>query len=93
MLTISAIQSFFHADYSGTQQLLKQILKPIFGDYELGYDEITKSQTIKEKAKAAHIKTIKHVATFDAEGLQIKLFDVTVENNCHIHVARMNIQQ
>ena len=93
MLTLSAIQSFFHADYSGTQQLLKQILKPIFGDYELGYDEITRSQTIKEKAKAAHIKTIKHVATFDAEGLQIKLFDVTLENNCHIHVARKNIQQ
>ena len=93
MLTQSAIQSFFHADYSGTQQLLKQILEPIFGDYELGYDEITKSQTIKEKAKAAHIKTIKHVATFDAEGLQIKLFDVTLENNCHIHVARKNIQQ
>ena len=93
MLTLSAIQSFFHADYSGTQQLLKQILEPIFGNYELGYDEITRSQTIKEKAKAAHIKTIKHVATFDAEGLQIKLFDVTLENNCHIHVARKNIQQ
>jgi hypothetical protein len=55
MLTQSAIQSFFHADYSGTNQLLKQILEPIFGECNLGYDEITKSQTIKEKAKVAHI--------------------------------------
>ena len=93
MLTLSAIQSFFHADYSGTQQLLKQILEPIFGNYQSGYDEITKSQTIKEKAKAANIKSIKHAATFWAEGLDIKLFDVTLEDKCHIHVARKNIQQ
>ena len=92
MLTQSAIQSFFHADYSGTNQLLKQILEPIFGECNLGYDEITRSQTIKEKAKAAHIKTIKHVATFWAEGLDIKVFDVTLDDNCHIHIARKNIQ-
>ena len=89
MLTQSAIQSFFHADYSGTNQLLKQILEPIFGDYELGFDEITRSQTIKEKAKTAHIKTIKHAATFDAEGLQIKLFDVTLDNQYLIESGKV----
>ena len=92
MLTLSAIQNFFHADYSGTYQLLTQILEPIFGEYDLGYDEITKNPTIKDKAKGAHIKTIKHVATFWAEGLDIKVFDVTLEDNCHIHIARKNIQ-
>ena len=92
MLTQSAIQNFFHADYCGTNQLLTQILEPIFGEYDLGYDEITKTQAIKDKAKGAHIKTIKHVATFWAEGLDIKVFDVTLEDNCHIHVARKNIQ-
>ena len=92
MLTQSAIQNFFHADYSGTYQLLTQILEPIFGEYDLGYDEITKNPTIKDKAKGAHIKTIKHVATFWAEGLDIKVFDVTLEDNCHIHIARKNIQ-
>ena len=92
MLTQSAIQNFFHADYSGTNQLLTQILEPIFGEYDLGYDEITKNPTIKDKAKGAHIKIIKHVATFWAEGLDIKVFDVTLEDNCHIHIARKNIQ-
>ena len=93
MLDKQFIQDYFNSDFRDIDSLLTDVLVPIFGDYNHGYTEITvQTEKAKEMAKAAHIKTIKHVATFEGMGLDIKVFDVTLDDNCRIHQARKNIQ-
>ena len=93
MLSKQFIQDYFNSDFRDIDSLLTDVLVPIFGDYNHGYTEITvQTEKAKEMAKAAHIKTIKHVATFEGMGLDIKVFDVTLDDNCRIHQARKNIQ-
>ena len=93
MLTKQFIQDYFHADFKSTDSLLNEILIPIFGDYEKGYTEITlDTPKAQEMARAAHILTIKHIATLQALAFDIKVFDVTLDEHCHIHQARKGIQ-
>ena len=93
MLNKQFIQDYFNADFKGIQSLLSEILIPIFQDYEDGYTEITvQTDKAKDMAKAAHIKTIKHVATLGGLAFDIKVFDVTLDDRCRIHQARKNIQ-
>lgn len=92
MLTKQFIQDYFNADFRDMDSLLYDVLVPIFGDVEKGYDEITHTETAMKMAHSVNIKTIKHVATLFAMGLDIKVFDVTLENSCRIHRARKGIQ-
>ncbi len=92
MLDKQFIQDYFNADFRDIESLLNDVLVPIFGYYEEGYDEITLSRDAKEKAAQSRIKKIKHVATLPAMGLDIKVFDVTLDSRCHIHRARKGIQ-
>ena len=93
MISKQFIQNYFNADFTNIDSVLNDVLVPIFGDYNHGFTEITvATDKAKEMAKAAHIKTIKHVATFEGLGLDIKVFDVTLDDRCHIHQARKNIQ-
>ena len=93
MLTKQFIQDYFHADFKSADSLLNEILIPIFGDYEKGYTEITlDTPKAQEMARAAHILTIKHIATLQALAFDIKVFDVTLDEHCHIHQARKGIQ-
>ena len=93
MLTKEFIQNYFNVDFHSIESLLQEVLVPIFGDYDRGYDEITQTETALKMAHAVHIKSIKHVATLPAMGLDIKVFDVTLEDACHIHQSRKGIQQ
>ena len=93
MLTKQFIQDYFHADFKSADSLLNEILIPIFGDYEKGYTEITlDTPKAQEMARAAHILTIKHIATLQALAFDIKVFDVTLDEHCHIHQTRKGIQ-
>ena len=92
MLEKQFIQNYFNADFRGIDSLLNDVLVPIFGSFDPGYDEITLSRDAKEKAAQSRIKKIKHVATLPAMGLDIKVFDVTLDSRCHIHRARKGIQ-
>ena len=91
-MTSEFIQDYFHADYKGIDSLLNEVLIPIFGDYEEGWTTLTGTDTLREKAAQVNIKSIKHAATLWADGYSIKVFDVTLFDNCHIHVARKGIQ-
>jgi len=86
------LQEYFHADFKGIDSLLNEVLVPIFGDVMPGYTEITATETMREKARGANIQSIKHAATLWADGFEIKVFDVTLYDKCHIHIARKNIQ-
>ena len=92
MLEKQFIQDYFNADFRGIDSLLNDVLVPIFGSFDPGYDEITLSRDAKEKAAQSRIKKIKHVATLPAMGMDIKVFDVTLDSRCHIHRARKGIQ-
>ena len=92
MLEKQFIQDYFNADFRDIDSLLNDVLVPIFGTFNPGYDEITLSRDAKEKAAQSRIKKIKHVATLPAMGLDIKVFDVTLDSRCHIHRARKGIQ-
>ena len=92
MLEKQFIQDYFNADFRGIDSLLNDVLVPIFGSFDPGFDEITLSRDAKEKAAQSRIKKIKHVATLPAMGLDIKVFDVTLDSRCHIHRARKGIQ-
>jgi len=92
MLDKQFIQDYFNADFRDIDSLLNDVLVPIFGAFNPGYDEITLSRDAKEKAAQSRIKKIKHVATLPAMGLDIKVFDVTLDSRCHIHRARKGIQ-
>lgn len=91
-MTKEFIQEYFNADFKGIDSLLNEVLVPIFGDYEEGWTEITSDLPSKEKAAQANIKRIKHAATLWAAGRTIRVFDVTLFDNCHIHTSRKNIQ-
>ena len=92
MLDKQFIQDYFNADFRDIDSLLNDVLVPIFGSFDPGYDEITLSRDAKEKAAQSRIKKIKHVATLPAMGMDIKVFDVTLDSRCHIHRARKGIQ-
>ena len=92
MLDKQFIQDYFNADFRDIDSLLNDVLVPIFGAFDPGYDEITLSRDAKEKAAQSRIKKIKHVATLPAMGMDIKVFDVTLDSRCHIHRARKGIQ-
>ena len=92
MLDKQFIQDYFNADFRDIDSLLNDVLVPIFGAFNPGYDEITLSRDAKEKAAQSRIKKIKHVATLPAMGMDIKVFDVTLDSRCHIHRARKGIQ-
>ena len=92
MLEKQFIQDYFNADFRDIDSLLNDVLVPIFGSFDPGYDEITLSRDAKEKAAQSRIKKIKHVATLPAMGMDIKVFDVTLDSRCHIHRARKGIQ-
>lgn len=92
MLEKQFIQDYFNADFRDIDSLLNDVLVPIFGSFDPGFDEITLSRDAKEKAAQSRIKKIKHVATLPAMGMDIKVFDVTLDSRCHIHRARKGIQ-
>ena len=92
MLEKQFIQDYFNADFKSIESLLSDVLVPIFGSFDPGFDEITLSRDAKEKAAQSRIKKIKHVATLPAMGMDIKVFDVTLDSRCHIHRARKGIQ-
>ena len=89
---MSDIRQIFESDYCGIDTFLTQILSPIFGDYEKGYDVLTADKDIKEKAKQANILEIKHEATFDFFGNELKIFDITVGDEKKLENNRVGIQ-
>ena len=86
------IRQIFENDYCGIDNFLSEILSPIFGDYEKGYDVLTADKDIKEKASQANILEIKHAATFDFFGTELKVFDITVNDGKKLENNKVGIQ-
>lgn len=94
MINAEFLQSYFHADYRGANSIIQEVLEPIFGKAELNDQSIISTATDRTKAMAANIKDARHVATLWPIGSDesIKVFDITIEDRCHIHIARQGIQ-
>ena len=89
---MSEIRQIFESDYCGIDTFLTQILSPIFGDYEKGYDVLTADKDVKEKATQANILEIKHAATFDFFGNELKVYDITVGDEKKLENNKVGIQ-
>ena len=82
----------FENDWCGIEKFIKDVLSPIFGEYEQGYDILTNDSNVKEKAKNANITEIRHAATFDFFGSELKVFDITVGDNKKLENNKVGIQ-
>ena len=82
----------FENDWCGIETFLKDVLSPVFGDYEQGYDVLTNEPEVREKAKNANITEIRHAATFDFFGSELKVFDITVGDNKKLENNKVGIQ-
>ena len=82
----------FENDWCGIETFLKDVLSPVFGDYEQGYDVLTDDTDVREKAKNANITKIRHAATFDFFGSELKVFDITVGDNKKLENNKVGIQ-
>ena len=89
---MSDFKSIFENDWSTTEVFLEKVIKPVFGDYKKGYDILTESSEIKEKVSSAGIEEIKHCASLDLYGNEIKIFDITVSDNKRLEKNRGGIQ-
>lgn len=82
----------FENDWCGIETFLKDVLSPVLGDYEQGYDVLTNEPEVREKAKNANITEIRHAATFDFWGSELKVFDITVGDNKKLENNKVGIQ-
>ena len=82
----------FENDWCGIETFLKDVLSPVFGDYKQGYDVLTNEPEVLEKAKLANITEIRHAATFDFFGSELKVFDITVGDNKKLQNNKVGIQ-
>ncbi len=85
-------RQIFENDWCGIEYFLKKILSPIFGDYEQGYDILTNDPKVREKAENANITEIRHAASFDFFGNELKVFDITVGDNKKLENNKVGIQ-
>lgn len=94
MISKDFLQQYFHADYRGAESILKEVLEPIFGSADVNNQSIITTPTDKQKAQHTNIMDAHHIATLWPLGSDesIKVFDVTIEDRCHIHIARKRIQ-
>jgi len=86
------IKDIFSNDWCGIDIFLTEILRPLLGDYRQGYDVLTDDKAVKEKAAQANIQEIKHSATFDLSGSDLKVFDITVSDNKKLAQSKVGIQ-
>ena len=86
------IKDIFSSDWCGIDIFLTEILRPLLGDYRQGYDVLTDDKAVKEKAAQANIQEIKHSATFDLSGSDLKVFDITVSDNKKLAQSKVWIQ-
>ena len=91
-IKMTNFRQIFEGDYCGIDNFLKEVLSPVFGDYEQGYDILTNEPEVCEKAKNANIKEIRHAATFDFFGSELKVFDITVGDNKKLENNKVGIQ-
>lgn len=85
-------RQIFENDWCGIEVFLKDVLSPVFGEYEQGYDILTNEPEVCEKAKNANITEIRHAATFDFFGSELKVFDITVGDNKKLENNKVGIQ-
>ena len=85
-------RQIFENDWCGIEVFLTDVLSPVFGEYEQGYDILTNDSDVREKAKNANITEIRHAATFDFFGSELKVFDITVGDNKKLENNKVGIQ-
>lgn len=85
-------RQIFESDWCGIDNFLKEILSPVFGDYEQGYDVLTNDPDVREKTKNANITEIRHAASFDFFGSELKVFDITVGDSKRLENNKVGIQ-
>ena len=85
-------KQFFENDFCGTQAFLDKVLKPVFGEYEKGYDILTNDSDTKKLARESGIEKIQHAATFDFLDTDLKIYDITVEDSKNLAINKVRIQ-
>ena len=85
-------RQIFENDWCGIENFLKEVLSPVFGDYEQGYDVLTNDPEVRQKAENANITEIRHAASFDFFGSELKVFDITVEDDKKLENNKVGIQ-
>ena len=86
------LKEVFNDDWCGMELFLSGVLSPIFGEYEKGYDVLTSDSEVKQKAELGGIEEIKHAATFDFYGSDLKIFDVTISADKNLSHNKVGIQ-
>ena len=89
---MNEIRKIFENDWCGIDTFLSDVLSPVFGEYSKGYDILTNSSEVKEKAKIANILEIRHAATFEFFGSELKVFDITVADEKKLENNKVGIQ-
>ena len=85
-------RQIFKDDWCGIENFLKEVLSPVFGDYEQGYDILTNDPEVRQKAENANITEIRHAASFDFFGSELKVFDITVGDGKKLENNKVGIQ-
>ena len=85
-------RQIFEDDWCGIENFLKEVLSPVFGDYEQGYDILTNDPEVRQKAENANITEIRHAASFDFFGSELKVFDITVGDGKKLENNKVGIQ-
>ena len=85
-------RQIFENDWCGIENFLKEVLSPVFGDYEQGYDILTNDPEVRQKAENSNITEIRHAASFDFFGSELKVFDITVGDDKKLENNKVGIQ-
>ncbi|MGM9826134.1 MAG: Eco57I restriction-modification methylase domain-containing protein, partial [Paludibacteraceae bacterium] len=90
------LKSYFASDYKGIDSIINEILIPIFGaqNFEEGYDLLTRPDSaFTKKAHTHHIQSVAYHGTIYAEGIELKVYDVTLDSRANIARSRVGIRQ
>lgn len=93
-MTISDYKTYFNSAYKGAVDFDKNILTPILGKISLSGSSTNYAldTDCRDVAKKANIKVITDVGEYSLGGDPIRFFDVTLEDNSNLTVARVNIR-
>lgn len=94
-MTITDYKTYFNSAYKGAVDFDKNILSPILGKVSLSGSSINYAlePDYIDAAAKANIKKITDVGEYSLGGNPIRFFDIALEDNCNLSMARVNIRK
>lgn len=93
-MTITDYKTYFNSAYKGAADFDKNILSPILGKISSGSSiNYALQPGYKDAAAKANIKKITDVGEYSLGGNPIRFFDIALEDNCNLSMARVNIRK